>query len=478
MAGAADRRSLAHAAQGLSDTPASPAGVAAAADPLAAATEHLRAGRFAEAAPFIAAFLQTHPDDPEGLHLSGIIAFEDGRIAEAASLIERATAAMPGNAAYHRNLCKVYRAAIRYDDALSAMQRAMALAPDDALGFSALSQVHAERLELDAAFACAERALALDPGCAEAQFDRAKVLLLRGDLLPGWDAYEARFRLVANLVPPTEAPHWDGTPFADRRLLLIADQGFGDAIQFSRYLPWVAERCPDIALFCAPEMVPLLRQRSEIGFLFDDWEKRPAHAAFCPLSGLPRLHRTTLSTIPAPIPYFRPDPEKQARWEARLATLLPRRYRRVGLAWAGRPSHVNDRNRSTTLASLAPLAACRGAALVTLQKGPAQAETGGYFGRAPLVNLGPELADFAETMAAIACLDLVVTVDTALAHLAGAMGKPVWIMLPYLPDWRWLLDRADSPWYPTARLFRPSAPRAWSEVASRIADELQRLPVR
>ena len=155
---------------------------------------------------------------------------------------------------------------------------------------------------------------------------------------------------------------------------------------------------------------------------------------------------------------------------------MPAGYRRVGIAWAGRPTHVNDRNRSTALATFAPLAELPRLALISLQKGPAQAQIGAYWERAPLINLGPEIADFGDTMAILEALDLVVTIDTAVGHLAGAMGRPAWLMLPFAPDWRWLLDRADSPWYPTARLFRQPAPGQWNPVVAEIARRLAAVP--
>lgn len=154
---------------------------------------------------------------------------------------------------------------------------------------------------------------------------------------------------------------------------------------------------------------------------------------------------------------------------------MPRGYRRIGIAWAGRPTHHNDRNRSTALATFAPLAEIPGIAFVSLQKGPAQAQIGDYWGRAPLVNLGPEIRDFGDTVAVVDCLERVITVDTSVAHLAGAMGKAAWVMLPYAPDWRWLLDRADSPWYPAHRLFRQGPDHSWNAVIDGIAREL-RLP--
>ena len=231
-------------------------------------------------------------------------------------------------------------------------------------------------------------------------------------------------------------------------LLLVADQGYGDVIQFARYIPWAATRCTTIAIACSRELQPVVAQLPGVGHVFDRWEPCPDFAAYCPLSGLPRLAGTRLDSIPAPIPYVRAEPQVRAIWAERLRALLPRGYRRIGIVWAGRPTHRNDGSRSIPLATLAPLTDLPGSRSSRCKRGRSQAEIGSYWGRAPLVNLGPEIRDFADTMAILECLDLVVTVDTAVAHLAGAMGKPVWIMLPYAPDWRWLLDRTDTPVVP------------------------------
>jgi hypothetical protein len=377
-------------------------------------------------------------------------------------------------ALYSRNLCELYRVLGRLDEALVAGRRAAALAPGDPHCHHNLGVLHYHRLELDAAIDAAERALALAPDFPGAQFGIAEAALLKADFARGWEQYEWRFRLAsaAPLMPATDKPQWDGTPLSTGTLLLIADQGFGDVIQFARYIPWAAARASDIALACSVEMQPVVRQFSGIGRIFDHWDRAPDFAAYCPLSGLPRLAGTTLETIPAPVPYLRADPARAALWRDRLAALVPAGYRRIGIAWAGRPTHHNDRNRSAALADLAPLAELPRTALVSLQKGPGQAQIGAYWARAPLVNLGPEIRDFGDTMAILDALDLVVAVDTAVIHLAGAMGKPVWVMLPYAPDWRWLLDRRDSPWYPSTRLFRQSAARDWAPVVAAIAAEL------
>jgi hypothetical protein len=265
-----------------------------------------------------------------------------------------------------------------------------------------------------------------------------------------------------------ERPQWDGTPM-DEKLLLIADQGYGDVIQFSRFLPWAARSCRDIEIACAREMHPIVAQILPGVRLFDRWQEAPDFAAYCSFSGLPKRFGLTLRNIPTKPAYLNADPALVCAWKARIDALAPPGYLRVGIAWAGRPSHNNDFNRTTTLASFAEIAELPGVALVALQKGAAQNQVGRYFGRAPLLNLGPEIQSYTDTMAVLECLDLVVSVDTSLVHLAGALGRDALVMLPFAPDWRWLLDRTDTPWYPSVRLFRQPVPRQWGPVTQSIA---------
>ena len=444
------------------------------------AVEHEAAGRLAQAEGILRQVIAEAGDHPPALHLLGIVAFKMNRIDEAAGLMERSLALAPTEAVYYRNICEVYRVLGRLDEALVAGRRAAVLAPDDLHCHHNLGVLYYHRLELDEALACGERAMALGPDFAGAHFGIAEASLLRADFERGWEEYEWRFKLANTpaLLPPTERPQWDGSPITDGTLLLIADQGYGDVIQFARYIPWAAGRCAQLAVACSPELHPVIAQRAASGVLFDHWERAPEFAAYCPLSGLPRLAGTRLDTIPAEIPYVRADPAKVAVWTERLDELLPREYRRIGIVWRGRPTHHNDRNRSTALATFAPLTEMPGIALVSLQKGEPQAEIGRYWGRAPLVNLGPELRDFGDTMAVLECLERVVAVDTSVVHLAGAMGKEAWVMLPYAPDWRWLLERTDSPWYPTLRLFRQAQDRSWDPVMRRIAKEIASPPRR
>jgi tetratricopeptide (TPR) repeat protein len=437
------------------------------------ATEHDQSGRLDEAETVLRHVLAELANHPPALHLLGIIAFKRDRIAESAQLMERSIAAAPMEALFHRNICEVYRVLGRLDEALVAGRRAATLAPNDVHCHHNLGVLYYHRLELDEAIASGERAIALDADFAGAHFGIAEASLLRGEFARGWEEYEWRIRLgnAPPLLPSTEKPQWDGKP-VDGALLLIADQGYGDVIQFARYIPWAAKRCTRIALACSGELHPVIGQLTGPDALFDHWERAPEFAAYCPLSGLPRLAGTRLETIPAEIPYIQPDPARVAVWAERLDALAPRGYRRIGIVWAGRPTHHNDRNRSTTLATFAPLAELAGVALVSLQKGPTQSQIGGYWGRAPLINLGPEIRDFGDTLAVLKCLERVVAVDTSVCHLAGAMGKEAWVMLPYAPDWRWLLACTDSPWYPSLRLFRQGPDRSWPTVIDAIVKEI------
>jgi hypothetical protein len=432
-------------------------------------------GQLEQADRLVNYILSAEPNHPDTLHLSGIVGFRLGREAEALAKLEKAIALGTDIALYLRNICEVYRTLNRLDDAVAAARRAVRLAPNDPLCLHNLAVIHYERLEIDESIAAAEAALMMHPDLAIAHFARAEALLVSGCMEQGWEEYEWRFRIPgsARLMPPGDGPQWDGKPFHDATLLLIADQGFGDVIQFARYIPWVRDRCPDVAMVCSAEMIPVLKQIVPEDRIVSRWEACPPVRAFCPLSGLPRLHRTRVDTIPAPIPYLRADPPRIALWSQRLGRLAPPKLKRIGIVWAGRPTHNADRRRSATLADFAPLAALRGVVLVSLQKGQAADQAGRYFGRAPLVNIGAEIRDYDDTMALLECLDLVVTVDTSVGHLAEAIGKPAWILLATSPDWRWLLNRSDTPWYPTARLFRQTSPRAWADVLDHVAKALE-----
>lgn len=439
------------------------------------AAEFERNGKIQQADSLLGHLRSALPDHPDTLHLAGIVAFRLGRQQEALELMERAIDRAIDPTLYYRNICEVYRVLGRLDDAVRTAKRAVELAPNDPLCLHNLSIIHYERLEIDESIACAEHALSMNDKLPGAHFELAEALLLQGKWERGWDEYEWRFQIAsaAPLMPPTTKPQWQGESFTDGTLLLVADQGFGDVIQFSRYIPWVAERCPHIAVACAAEVAPLLRQIHPNLHLFQKWDDAPPYRAFAALSGLPRLHGTRPDNVPAPVPYLHAIPTKVALWKDRLDRLTPRGFRRIGVVWAGRPTHNNDRRRSATLEAFAPLFNLPRVVLVSLQKGPTTDQNGRYFGRAPLINVGAEIQDYDDTMAIMDCLDVIVTVDTSVGHLAAAMGRPVWVLLATAPDWRWLLERSDTPWYPTMRLFRQTVARQWGDVLQRVAISLR-----
>jgi tetratricopeptide (TPR) repeat protein len=323
-------------------------------------------------------------------------------------------------------------------------------------------------------------AVAAEPQSAHAHYGLALALLLLGNLKEGWREYEWRWELAVQKLyaRPFRQPQWRGEDLTGRLVVLHAEQGLGDSIHFCRYVPLVAERSAGVCLEAPFELVRLL----QLSFAGQKISVRPRMASFpgvgdlpaadfhCPLLSLPDVFGTSLETIPATIPYLRPDPAQAAAWARRFAGLP---HPRVGLIWGGRPNNAHDRLRSIALARLAPLAAVAGVSFVSLQKGEAAAQAAAPPPGMALHDVAGDLQDFADTAAAISALDLVITVDTAVAHLAGAMGQRVWVMNRRYTDWRWLLEREDSPWYPSLRLFRQPHHGDWDTVIARVATALQ-----
>lgn len=429
-----------------------------------------QANKLAEADDLANRMLAAMPEHPHILHLAGIVAYRNGRMIQALERMEKSQSLAPEVALYPRNMCEVYRGAGRLDDALRAGRRAIELAPNDARAYFNLALIHYERLELDEAVAVADQALALDPDFAEAHFEKAEALLLAGRLLEGWESYEWRFKLkqAEGMLPKTEKPQWDGKPLPQGKLLIIGDQGFGDCIQFGRLIPWAASLCPEPVLACSGELTPLLRQIPGIGKMVTRWEDTGDYEAFIPLSGLPRLAGISTDNVPADN-YLATTPALVAAWGEKLDRLVPAGKRRIALVWAGRPTHKNDRKRTMRLAQFAPLFARDDLAILTVQKGEQTTQVGGYYGRAPLLNLGAEISDFGDTMAILRHVERLVTIDTSVAHIAGAMGVPTALVLPFAPDWRWLLGRDDTPWYRSVRLFRQQNAYDWSGVIERVS---------
>jgi hypothetical protein len=298
---------------------------------------------------------------------------------------------------------------------------------------------------------------------------RATALLLAGDLEAGFQQYE--WRLGYTKEPHPDTPRWRGEDIAGKTLLIVSEQGFGDVIQFIRYAPLIAARGVKVIVAVLPALVRLLQSLPGVAGVtaLDARGVYPHHDVHCMVLSLPHLCGTTLATVPNAVPYLAPPADAVARWRQRLAGPAFK----VGVAWAGNPAHWNDRNRSMPLDALAPLAALEGVALYALQKGPRLADTLGFPG--PIEPIGAEFDDFAETAAALLSLDLVVSVDSAVTHLAGALARVCVTLLPDAGEWRWLLERGDSPWYPTMVLLRQPTEGDWATPVRQLAASIAAL---
>jgi tetratricopeptide (TPR) repeat protein len=351
----------------------------------------------------------------------------------------------------------------RFEEALASYDHALTLRPDYAEALLNRGSILYELKRFEEALANYDQALTRRPDYAEAHFNEALCRMLIGDLNRGFEKHEWRWesRQARNDKRDFAQPLWLGSnEITGKTILLHAEQGFGDTIQFCRYVPLVVERAARVILEVQDPLRELMSALPGATQIVSRGEPLPDFDIHCPLLSLPLAFATRLETIPAATPYLHASPQQAMSWNARLG---PKRRLRIGLAWAGRQTHKNDHNRSVSFSSLMPLLDFD-ATFVSLQREVRMSDTTTLRDRSDVLHFGGELNNFSDTAAIISNLDLVISVDTSVAHLAGALGKPVWILLPYVPDWRWLLDREDSPWYPTARLFRQNHTRTWDDV--------------
>jgi len=414
------------------------------------------------------------PDYGAAWNGRGLALAELGEPADALDSYDRALALRVDYVAVHANRSAVLLTLGRAEEALAAADRALALDPGSASALNIRGNALRHLGHIAAALGSYERAVAAAPELAQSHFNRAVCRLLAGDFARGWDEYEWRRQLPGfeKGAPRPQQPLWLGDQdIAGRTILLYAEQGHGDTIQFSRYVPLVAEKGAAVVLGVQPLLNSLLASLPGVRQIVGPSDRSLPPDFRCPLLSLPLAFGTRLETIPATVPYLAAPAANLRRWQERLG---PRRGPRVGIAWSGNRQHKSDRDRSLRLDELAPIAAL-GLPLYCLQREMRPSDLPDFAMFTNIEYYGDALRDFADTAALIAQLDLVVTVDTAVAHLAGAMGKPVWTLLPYSSDWRWLLDRDDSPWYPTMRLFRQPRPGDWGTVLDRVRRELAKL---
>jgi tetratricopeptide (TPR) repeat protein len=437
-------------------------------------------GKLDEAAASYRRALRLKPDYAEA-HLNlGVALMEQGKLDDAVQSCEHALSLRPDFAKGHLVLGNMLKEQGKLDEAVVHCQRALRLKPDDADIHNNLALVLAAQNKMDEALASYQRALRLRPDFAQAHMNLGMNLLLLGNFEQGWQEYEWRFQCKEKYLPPFPQPLWDGSSLDGRTILLAAEQGSGDTLQFIRCAPLVQERGGRVLLACQPTLVPLLARCKGVERLLPIGSPLPDFDVYVPLMSLPRILGTSApERIFADIPYVIADPGLVEQWRVRLRDLSDLR---VGIAWQGSPTYRGDRRRSIPLKHFEPLTLLPGVRLISLQKGVGSEQLPPLADRFGITDLGSTLDEstgpFMDTAAVMKNLDLVVASDTAIAHLAGALGVPVWVALPFVPDWRWMLQREDSPWYPTMRLFRQRAWGDWDEVFARIASELQKLPKR
>ena len=384
--------------------------------------------------------LRRAPGSPEAKSCLAAILHDRCDFAAAAALYHQALTAMPGHPGVLSSLANTLHAMDRFEEALTLHERAVAAAPED----------------------------------ADIHFNHAATLLAARRFARGWDAYEWRW-LRAQARPRGFGPAWNGEDIAGRTILLHAEQGLGDTLQFVRYAPMVAERGARVVLEVQPSLAGLMRGVPGVARVVARGETLPPFDAHCPLLSLPRVFRTRIDSIPADTPYLRADPAATVAWSARLPA---GDHRRVGLVWAGAGhdddagGQLMDRRRSLPLADFAPLGRVNGVTLVNLRQHDPSAPFEVPDGM-QLFDPMAGVTDFADTAAVVAHLDLVISVDTSVAHLAGAMGKPVWLLSRFNGCWRWMRDRNDSPWYPGMRIYRQSVPLDWSGVLADVRRDLE-----
>jgi lipoprotein NlpI len=430
----------------------------------------LQQGKVAEAVPCFQQAAILKPDHAEAHSNLGVALLQQRKFKEAQASLQQAVRLKPDIAELHANLGMALAEQGQFEGAEACYRQAVRLKPDYPGAYSELGVALADQGRLTEAVACYQQALRLKPSYAEVHMNLAYARLVRGDLEAAWPDYEWRWKCRDAAPPPFQQPLWDGSSLQGRTILLFAEQGLGDTLHFIRYAPLVKRTGGTVIVQCQGTLLRLLGTCAGIDNLVAESTDPPHCDVQAPLLSLPRIFRTTLSTVPARIPYLSADSELRARWGEPLRGIPELK---VGISWRGSAEHKRDRQRSVPLLAFAPLEGVPGVRLVSLQKGPGREQLSDQSECLHVLDMADQLEDFADTAALMSNLDLVITVDTAVAHLAGALGIPVWVALPLVPDWRWLLEREDSPWYPSMRLFRQTAWGDWTAVFERLTEALR-----
>ncbi|HEY7087346.1 MAG TPA: tetratricopeptide repeat protein [Tepidisphaeraceae bacterium] len=414
------------------------------------------------------------PDRPEALVNLGFVHQRAERPAEAEAAFRKAIEVGPNYSVAHRNLAALLDGENRIEESAASLERALALQPRDIEGWNNLSTLRRKNRDIAGALAAANKALELGPGHPGAHGNIGLALLAMGDYEKGFPEYEWRWRCDNFTTAPRDfdKPMWDGTDPAGRTIFVHAEQGYGDTIQFVRYVPMLAAQGAKVILEATVPLRALLSSVKGVSKIVVAGVRPPEFDLHIPLLSLPKIFKTTLQTVPAEVPYLFPDPARLEKWKPKTAA--PAGHVKVGLVWAGNVKP--DANRTCPFEMLAALATVPEVAFFSLQKGDDAKDALNPPAGMNLVSLSDNLQDFADTAAAMTHMDLILTIDTAAAHLAGALGRPTWALLPWACDWRWLDDREDSPWYPTMRLIRQPKRGDWPSVIARVAADLAKFP--
>lgn len=428
-----------------------------------------QAGQHEQAVSAFRQALALRPDLVEAFNNLGNSLATTNQLPDAAAALRQAVSLRPTYFEAWNNLANVLIRLDQPQDAIAAARRCVDQAPGFFDGWITLGLAQLALNDADAAIAAWRRAITIQPDAPLAHWNLGPALLMTGAFAEGWRECDWRWKLrkQQGIYRDFDRPRWDGADFAGRTILIHADQGFGDTIQFARYIPLLARRGAKVVLECEPALKRLMTSLPGVDQLIAQGDPLPPFDLHCPIATLPMFFETTADSIPAEIPYLTADPALVPLWRNRLAAVGGKGGApgpKVGLAWAGRL--IPNPRRSIPASALAPLTALPGIYFITLQKGAAAAPP-------HVIDWTADLQDFADTAALIANLDLVITIDTAISHLAGALAKPVWVLLPFAADWRWHLDRSDSPWYPTMRLFRQPAIGDWQTPVARVMQALR-----
>lgn len=425
-------------------------------------------GQLRKAEEIYRQILHGNPNNADALHLLGTIAFRAGKPDDAISLIRRAIQKEPRSPYFYNNCGPALRELGRFDEAVLCYQECLRLDPAHPEAWYNLGKTLAEASRPAEALAAYNRQIDLYPDHLSARWNRSLTKLLLGDYAAGWSEYEIRWEATPVKRRKFSSPTWNGEPLSGKTLLIHAEQGLGDTIQMLRYASLLEKLGGRVILECQPELVNLARTVRGIADVIPQGAVLPDFDFEIPAMSLPGAFGTRLESIPAENPYIGVVPEKLAYWKARIEKLPP--TRKFGMVWAGGVKNPANTKRSMSLADFAPFLKIPDMAWISLQKGPAAEQSS--VAPFPIHDWMSEIQDFSDTAALVSVLDGVVTVDTAVAHLAGALGKPVWIMITHVPDFRWLMDRNDSPWYPSARLVRQRSRDSWKEAIETLGAEL------